>query len=103
MFRLSIAAACLFATTAFASAQDISETHLQAAFGTLNAINATDQFDGILPGVAERIKAQLITNNPDIELEILSAVEETALGMVARRGDLEREAALAYAKAFTEA
>ncbi|MEL6200771.1 MAG: DUF2059 domain-containing protein [Pseudomonadota bacterium] len=103
MLRIAIFAASLMMLTSSAIAQDVSQSHIDAANRALSSLQATDRFDNILPTVAERIRAQLITNNPDIELEILTTVEEVALSMVARRADLEREAALAYANAFSEA
>lgn len=98
---LTIALFCSGAMGAFA--QDISETHLSAAYRAVDAINGTDAFDLVLPDVAQAIKAQLIANNPDIETEISLYVDEETLKLAARRGDLEREAAMAYARAFTEA
>ncbi|MEL6919864.1 MAG: DUF2059 domain-containing protein [Pseudomonadota bacterium] len=102
MLRTLFTAAFIAFSTPVAFAQDVSEGHLSVAYRVIDALDATDRFDAILPVVAERIKAQLISNNPDIENEILMTVEEVALNMVARRGDLEREAALAYANAFSE-
>ncbi|MEN0000993.1 MAG: DUF2059 domain-containing protein [Pseudomonadota bacterium] len=103
MLRIVFFSIWLLAMGLPAQAQDISETHLNAAYRAISALGATDRFDAILPTVAERIKAQLIANNPDVEAEILTTVEDVALSMVARRGDLERESALAYANAFAEA
>ncbi|MEO0544654.1 MAG: DUF2059 domain-containing protein [Pseudomonadota bacterium] len=103
MLRTVIIAASIIMFTQSAIAQSVSETHLAAANRAITALKATDRFDDILPAVAERMRAQLIANNPDIEIEILNTVEEVAISMVGRRADLEREAALAYANAFSEA
>lgn len=102
MFRTFFTAAFITLASSAAMAQSVAESHLNAAYRVLDALNATDRFDSIFPVVAERLKTQLIANNPDIENEILLTVEEVAINMIARRGDLEREAALAYANAFTE-
>lgn len=102
MLRTAIIAASIVMLTSSAMAQSVTDSHLAAANRALTALQATDRFDNILPTIAERIRAQLIANNPDVELEILTTVEEVALSMVGRRGDLEREAAAAYANGFSE-
>ncbi|MBE7183699.1 MAG: DUF2059 domain-containing protein [Methylobacterium mesophilicum] len=93
------ALACL---TLPALAQEISDTHLKAARDAIASLNATDIFDGILPGAAGQLKQQLISRNPDLQELITTTVDEKVLGLVSRRADLEREAALAYARVFTE-
>lgn len=84
-----------------ARAQDISEEHLKAARETIAAINATDRYDNILPGLAERLKAQFIQASPNFQQQISAGVDEVALALAARRADLEREAATVYAKTFS--
>jgi hypothetical protein len=84
-----------------ARAQEISEDHLNAARQAIAAINATNRYDNILPGLAERLKAQFIQGSPNFQEEISRVVDEEALALAARRADLEREAATIYAKAFT--
>ena len=84
-----------------ARAQEISEEHLTAARDAIAAINATDRYDDILPGLAERLKAQFIQASPNFQAEISTAVDDEALTLATRRADLEREAAKIYAKAFT--
>lgn len=98
---LALAATGLLAGTP-AVAQDVSESHLQAARAAIASIDATDRYDTILPQVAEGLKARLIANNPDLEEAILTFVDEEALAMAARRADLEREAAAIYARAMSE-
>ncbi|MCJ8518149.1 hypothetical protein ABID21_000956 [Pseudorhizobium tarimense] len=83
-------------------AQEIPEAHLNAARDAIAAINATDRYDNILPGLAERLKAQYIQANPNFQQQIGQVVDEQALALAARRSDLEREAATIYAKAFTQ-
>ena len=85
-----------------AFAQDISDSHLKACRAAVDAINATDQYDGILPTAAQALKAQLIQKNPDLQDLIVKTVDEQTIKMVSRRGDLEREAGLAYARVFKE-
>lgn len=84
-----------------ASAQEISEEHLAAARATIDAINATDRYDAILPNLAERLKAEFIQASPNFQEQISAGVDEVAISLAARRSDLEREAATTYAKTFT--
>ena len=86
-----------------AAAQDISDTHLSAARSVLSALRATEEFDIILPSAAQALKNELIQKNPDIQAMIIEVVDQTAFSLAARRGDLEREAATIYARAYTEA
>lgn len=104
-YRAAAGAACALAVVAFwqpAIAQDVSESHLAAARATINALEATDDFDDILPQAALALKNELIQKNPDLQAVINEVVDAKAIGLASRRADLEREAALVYAKAFTE-
>mgnify|MGYP004484481853 CR=1 FL=1 len=83
-------------------AQDISASHLAAAREAVDAIDTTEQFDQILPNAATQIKAELIVNNPNLQNEISNMVDDNALALASRRGDLENEIARIYAKMFTE-
>ncbi|MEP7454894.1 DUF2059 domain-containing protein [Phyllobacterium sp. SB3] len=83
-------------------AQEITPSHLAAARAAVTAIKTTDQFDSILPMVAQQLKSELIQKDPNLESIISSTVDEQALTLAARRGDLEDEAARAYAVSFTE-
>jgi hypothetical protein len=86
-----------------AQAEDaITPAHLAAAKGAVSAIKATDDFDGILPNVAEQLKRELIQKDPNLEAIISSTVDEQALKLASRRADLENEAAHSYAVSFTE-
>lgn len=98
----AFAAATMFALAAPAAAQDVSETHMNAARSAIAAINATDQFDSILPQAAQALKAELIQKDPNLQGIIIATVDEKTLELAGRRADLEREAALAYARSFTE-
>lgn len=85
-----------------AAAQEIAPSHLAAARSVVTALRATEEFDIILPGAAQSLKAELIQKNPDLQATIIEVVDQTAFALAARRGDLEREAATIYARAFTE-
>lgn len=84
-----------------AQAQEISAEHVQAARAAISALGATDRLDNILPSVSERLKAQLIQAYPNLEDKISETVDAEAIKLAPRRGDLEREAALVYAKSFS--
>ncbi len=101
---LKAAAAGLFLlASGIAHAQDATPEHLAAARAAIAAIGATNQFDAILPRAADSLKGELIQKDPDLEALITSTVDNEVLALAARRGDLEKEAALVYAKVFTEA
>lgn len=98
------AATVVLSGLAFGSAvkaQEVSEEQLKASRAAIDAIGATAQFDNILPGLAERLKAGLIQDSPNYQDIISSTVDAQALALAPRRGDLEKEAALTYAKTFT--
>ncbi len=75
--------------------------HLQAARAAIDALGVTRSFrchpaehHGPSDGAA-------YPGYPNLQDQISSTVEAEALKLAARRADLEREAALVYAKAFT--
>lgn len=84
-----------------ARAQEISAEHIAAAKQAITAMGVTDRFDNILPGLAERLKSELIQSSPNVEDQITATVDAKALELAPRRADLEREAALTYARAFS--
>ena len=103
--RLAMSAvivACMSATHAFSADDQITESHLKAARATVDAINATDFYDSILPNAASALKRELIQKNPDLVDQITSIVDQKALELAGRRADLEKEAALAYARVLSE-
>jgi len=105
-YRVIAGAACALALATVwqpAAAQDVSDTHLAAARAAITSLSATAPYDDILPAAAHALKNELIQKNPDLQAAIIEVVDQKALALAARRGDLEREAALAYAKVFTEA
>ncbi|WP_442578319.1 DUF2059 domain-containing protein [Mesorhizobium sp. ASY16-5R] len=74
---------------------------MKAARGALAAIGATEVYDGILPDAAAALKQSLIQKNPDLQELIVKTVDETTISLAPRRADLEKEAALIYAKSFS--
>lgn len=83
-------------------AQEITDTHLEAALEVIKASPASRSFDDLLPAVAEAVKSQLILVRPDLHQQIGETVDEVAVGLVPRRNDLDAELATVWAKVFTE-
>jgi hypothetical protein len=101
-FAAVCATAAFLAGAVPALAQTVSDSHLKAAREAISAIGATDQYDLILPQAAGALKTELIQKDPNLQDIINATVDQKALELAARRGDLEREAALAYARTFSE-
>lgn len=97
-----LAASAVFALSSPAFSQDVTDSHLKAARAAVAAIHATDSFDNILPQAAAALESQLIQKNPDMQELIGKTISDKAMAMASRRADLEKEAALAYAKVFSE-
>lgn len=97
----ALAVATLGVLPLSAAAQEPSEAEVQAARAAISALGATDQFDAILPNAADALKGSLIQAAPNLEKEISATVDAKALEMAGRRADLEREAALIYARNFS--
>ncbi|UIJ74073.1 DUF2059 domain-containing protein [Aurantimonas sp. HBX-1] len=100
--RALVVAGFALMVPASAMAQEPSDSHVAAARDAIAAIDATAQFDNILPNAATQIKAELIPNNPDRQDEISEMVDERALELAPRRAALEAEVARVYANLFTE-
>jgi hypothetical protein len=85
-----------------AGAQEISQSHLEAAMIAVQSAGAARGFDSVLPALAERIKSRLIRVRPDLHQEISATVEAVALELVSRRADLDKSVATVWARNFTE-
>jgi uncharacterized protein len=103
-FVLPSVAALAFSGLALTSAkaQEISESHLNAARAAIAATDATDQFDNILPNAAELLRAELLRKDPNLLDQINTVVTDKTIVLAGRRADLETEAARVYARVFTE-
>ena len=98
------AAALVVAGIGFAGAAraaEVTDAQLKAAYAAIKATGATVPFDAILPNIAEQLKAGLIQASPNYQDLISKTVDEKALALASRRGDLEKEAATIYANTFT--
>ena len=92
---------CFITSAGFA--QEISQSHISAARKALAATGATNSFDTILLDASSRLKNQLTANSPDKADRITITVDEEAIALAPRRGDLEGESARLFATKFTEA
>lgn len=84
-----------------ARAAEVSAAQMKAAYAAIKATGATVPFDAILPNIAEQLKASFIQASPNYQDIISSTVDQEALALAPRRGDLEKEAATIYAKTFS--
>ena len=84
------------------NAQEFPEAHIAAAKTAIKATESTDELNEILPRAAVRMSDQLIGTRPDIADQIQVIVNEAAIELAPRRGDLEKEVAQIYARVFTQ-
>jgi len=86
-----------------ASAQEISDAHLQAAWNAVRAVGADNGFDEALPNIAVQVQDLLVRQRPDLLREIGGVVNDVALELIVRRLDLNNDVARIWALAFSEA
>lgn len=101
----------LFASGAFAQEQpapdlglpqgEVTQEQLDLGAELLALSGSSTAFDEVLPNVADRVKSSLIRSNPQMQLGIIETVDQVALQMVDKRGDLDRALARLWATAFT--
>jgi uncharacterized protein len=94
------AIACLSAV--LSSAQEFSESQLDAAKRASTNAPLSKDLDTVLPLLAQRVQTRLISLRPDLHAEISDTVQEVALRLAGRRADLDNAIALAWARTFTE-
>ncbi|HET7714683.1 MAG TPA: DUF2059 domain-containing protein [Bauldia sp.] len=101
--RIALAAlAMAFSLGGQAIAQEVSQSHLDAALEAVKSAGAARGFDSVLPALADRVKSRLIRVRPDLHQEISAIVEQVALQLTTRRADLDQAVAKVWAKNFTE-
>ncbi len=88
--------------TGGAAAQDYTESHIEAARAAISAAHASEQFDAILPMLADQAKALFQRSNPSLVQEIDEVVNGVALQLASRRPELERELERVWAARFSE-
>ena len=100
--RAAIIGVALTAVAPAAFAQEITASHLAVALDVVKSAKASRGFDSVLPLLAEQVENKLIRVRPDLNKEIVTAVEDAALKLSARRSDLDNDVARIWAKAFSE-
>jgi hypothetical protein len=83
-------------------ADDVTPSHLAAALEAVHSAKASKGFDNVLPLLSEKVQDQIIRLRPDLYKQITDVVQQEALKLVARRGDLDADVARIWANAFTE-
>lgn len=87
---------------ASATAQEFSESQLAAAKAAAISSPLAQEFNTVLPYLAQRVQNRLVSLRPDLHEAIAKAVQDVALRLTARRADLDNAAALLWARVFTE-
>ena len=101
--RIGLAAIAMVAALGGqAAAQEVSQSHLDAALEAVKSAGAARGFDSVLPAIADRVKSRLIRVRPDLHQEISATVEAMALQLTPRRTDLDTAVARVWARSFTE-
>ena len=95
-------AAFLAVATNVAAAQEISQSHLEAGMRVSAVAPTIGDFDELLPMVSQNVQNRLIRERPDLFREIGAAVEDQALQISGRRGDLATDMARVWSRNFTE-
>lgn len=91
----------LVATTgAWAQEPELAPEKVALARKVILATQATKPYNAVLPDVADRLKTAFIRGNPQLELGIIDVVDEVALDLVARRGELDDAVARLWAANF---
>lgn len=85
-----------------ASAQDITDAHLQAAWNAVRAVGADNGFDEALPNIAVQVQDLMVRQRPDLLREIGNVVNDVAFELIIRRLDLNNDVARIWALAFSE-
>ncbi len=95
-------AGMLISSPVIAQDNSISESHIEAAKAAVRATKSIENFDNILPDVAERTRTLFIRSNPAMSAEIDIAVNEAAVELIPRRQELDRVIYEVWARRFSE-
>lgn len=82
---------------------DFTPSHLAAAKRVIDLTGGDQQFDNILPRVAEQVQVRFLGNNPGLAEEIEAAVLAAATELASRRGELSQFLEKVWARRFSEA
>lgn len=102
LISTGLVVAAMVGFSAVSSAQEFSESQLDAAKRASSAAPLSRDLDTVLPLLAQRVQTRLISLRPDLHTEISETVQGVALELVSRRADLDSAIALAWARVFTE-
>lgn len=102
LIRTGLVATAIVSLSVISSAQEFSESQLDAAKAASSAAPLSKDLDTVLPILVQRVQTRLISLRPDLHAEISSAVQDVALKLAARRADLDSAIALIWARIFTE-
>lgn len=82
--------------------QEISQSHLNAAFETVFITRTSRAYNEIIPNLAQRARVQMLKKRPDLKPVIDAAIDEIALELVDQQGELDLLIARSWAERFTE-
>jgi hypothetical protein len=102
LIRTGLVATAIVSLSVISSAQEFSESQLDAAKAASSAAPLSKDLDTVLPILVQRVQTRLISLRPDLHAEISSVVQDIALKLAARRADLDSAIALVWARIFTE-
>jgi hypothetical protein len=102
LIRTGLIVTAIAGLSSLSSAQEFSESQLDAARRASSSAPLSKDLDTVLPLLVQRVQTRLISLRPDLHAEITATVQEVALKLVARRADLDSAMALAWARMFTE-
>lgn len=102
LIRTGLVAMTVVSLSALSSAQEFSETQLDAAKRASSSAPLSKDLDTVLPILVQRVQTRLISLRPDLHAEITSVVQGVALNIATRRADLDSAIALVWARMFTE-
>lgn len=80
---------------------EITQRHLNIAFETVFITRITRAYGEVLPNLARRVKARLTERSPKLKDQIERAVDEAALTLVERQGELDLLIARSWAERFS--
>ena len=80
---------------------EIEQRHLNVAFETVFITRTSRAYGEVLPNLARRVKARLVKRSPKLKKQIERAVDEVALTLVERQGELDLLIARSWAERFS--
>lgn len=81
---------------------EISKQHLNTAYETVFITRISRTYSQVVPGLAARAKVKFTEKYPVLGADISKAVDEVALSLVERQGELDLLIARSWAEQFSE-